>query len=47
MDNYENRNTVAWDQLVLNLSSRAFSVIQEANSDAHEAWKPLLDKYNI
>ena len=47
VDGYENGNADAWDQLVLSLSGTAFSVIQEADGDAHEAWKLLLDKYDV
>ena len=47
VDNYVNGNADAWDQLVLSLSGTAFSVIQEADGDAHEAWKLLLDKYDV
>ena len=47
VDGYENGNADAWDQLVLSLSGTAFSVIQEADGDVHEAWKLLLDKYNV
>ena len=35
VDGYANGNADAWDQLVLSLSGTAFSVIQEADGDAH------------
>ena len=44
VDRYDNGNADAWDQLELSLSGTAFSVIQEADGDATEAWKLLLDK---
>ena len=47
VDNHNNRNADMWDQLPLSLSGTAFSVIQEADGDAHEAWNLLLDKYNM
>ena len=47
VDKYDTGNADAWDQLVLSLSGTAFSVIQEADGDAHEAWKLLLDKYDV
>ena len=33
--------------MVLGLTGTAFSVIQEADGNAHEAWKLLLDKYDV
>ena len=47
VDNYDNGNADTWDQLVLSLSGTAFSVIQEADGDAHGAWNLLLDKYDV
>ena len=46
-DGYSIGNADACDKLVLSLTGTAFSVIQEADSNAHEAWKLLLDKYDV
>ena len=40
-------NADAWDQLVLSLSGTPFDLILEANENAHEAWKLLLNKYAV
>ena len=40
-------NADAWDQLVLSLSGTPFDLILEANENAHEAWKLLLNKYEV
>ena len=40
-------NADAWDQLVLSLTGTAFDLIQEADENAHKAWKLLLRKYEV
>ena len=45
--NYEKGNADAWDQLVLSLTGSPFDLIQEADEDAHKAWKILLKKYEV
>ena len=42
-DGYSIGNADAWDQLVLSRTGTAFSVIQEADGNAHGAWKLPLD----
>ena len=44
---FENGNADAWDQLVLSLSGTPFDLIQEADENAYEAWRLLLNKYEV
>ena len=44
---FENGNADAWDQLVLSLSGTPFDLIQEADENAYEAWRVLLNKYEV
>ena len=45
--NFEKGNADAWDQLVLSLTGVQFDLIQEADENAHVAWKILLNKYEV
>ena len=40
-------NAVVWDQLVLSLTVTAFDLIQEADKNAHKAWKLLLRNHEV
>jgi len=46
-DLYIRGNNDAWDQLVLSLTGPTFTLIMEADSDAHIAWKILLNEFEV
>ena len=46
MEIYEG-NTKAWDFLIISLKDTPFGLVSKCDENSHDAWKALLDKYEV
>ena len=45
--NIYERNSKAWDFLIMSHKDITFGLVMQVNENTHEAWKDLIDKYEL
>ena len=41
------QNSKEWNFLIISLTDIPFGLVQQCDENAHDAWKPLIDKYEV